>query len=491
MHYLIIAMLAFAVSMMGCEGKTGPAGPSGQTGAAGPQGPAGPAGQTGATGPAGPIGETGPAGPKGDMGATGPAGPEGPQGPAGPEGPAGPAGPKGDKGDTGEGIGDIPDGTLAAIHTIKIVRDGDETNNKTTYTAPGFGGMGSVDLLVGDMTTLVATAASQDTLPVPVDFTWSSNAPFYAEVSDDGMVTAKRAGTATILATAEGRGIAVKYMVEVFSAVETITIAVVGGRDIDRTFAAGSTIDVEATVKDKAGNQITGGIDVTWMTDNPAAATVGNGLATTVTIKGEGTAKITAMAGGKTSPIPLTFRGTAVRDELPVLDGDRRITVLSSSNLATTLNATGNAFEDAKGMPVDRPVIQILLEVYKEATADKDAGWVPVINSGFADPVDFVSLKPASLKTYRDSFLDIDPAANKARIPTNKRGVATFYIDAVAEADMADITEEDYNRGYLVKAGVPQGMTTFIDVQISGAGVAVEDGPTVTLVITRLAPPTQ
>ena len=36
MHYLIIAVLAFGLSLMGCEGKTGPAGPTGPAGSAGP-----------------------------------------------------------------------------------------------------------------------------------------------------------------------------------------------------------------------------------------------------------------------------------------------------------------------------------------------------------------------------------------------------------------------------------------------------------------------
>ena len=128
MHYLIIAVLAFGLSLMGCEGKTGPAGPSGVSG------PAGPTGQSGATGP------QGPAGPKGDKGDTGPAGPKGDTGPAGPKGDTGPAGPQGPKGDTGDsGLPtDIPDLTtiLADIHHIKITRG---SNDKSYfYVAPNF-----------------------------------------------------------------------------------------------------------------------------------------------------------------------------------------------------------------------------------------------------------------------------------------------------------------------------------------------------------------
>ena len=117
MHYLIIAVLAFGLSLMGCEGKTGPAGPSGSTGQAGPQGVAGPQGSTGPQGPAGadgaqgPQGETGPVGPTGPAGADGAPGEKGDQGEQGPKGDTGetgPAGPPGadgtpgEKGDTGE-----------------------------------------------------------------------------------------------------------------------------------------------------------------------------------------------------------------------------------------------------------------------------------------------------------------------------------------------------------------------------------------------------
>ena len=89
MHYLIIAILAFGLSLLGCEGKTGPAGPSGAAGPAGPSGQAGPQGNTGPQGPAGPAGPEGPQGPQGEKGDTGEAGPAGPQGPAGEPGEAG------------------------------------------------------------------------------------------------------------------------------------------------------------------------------------------------------------------------------------------------------------------------------------------------------------------------------------------------------------------------------------------------------------------
>ena len=134
MHYLIVVLIAFALSIYGCEGKTGPAGPTGAAGVAGPSGPAGPQGSTGPAGPAGP------AGPQGEKGDTGEAGP------AGETGPAGPQGEKGDQGDPGAGadpgsIQDIIDGVVAGgalsdIHHIKITRS---SNDKSYYyLAPNF-----------------------------------------------------------------------------------------------------------------------------------------------------------------------------------------------------------------------------------------------------------------------------------------------------------------------------------------------------------------
>ena len=110
MHYFIVVLMAFALSMYGCEGKTGPAGPtgsSGQTGAAGPQGPQG---ATGPQGPAGPQGETGAQGPQGPAGPQGETGAQGPQGEKGDTGEQGPQGEKGDTGETGPAGADGADG---------------------------------------------------------------------------------------------------------------------------------------------------------------------------------------------------------------------------------------------------------------------------------------------------------------------------------------------------------------------------------------------
>ena len=239
MHYLIIAVLAFALSMLGCEGKTGPAGPSGSAGPAGPVGPAGADGSPGATGPAGPAGATGPAGPQG------PAGADGKDGAPGADGAPGPAGPKGDKGDQGDpgsgtdpgaiqGIidGVIDSGVIADVHHIALIQDGDgkAADRTVTYMAHDNFKMSDAPknwdtvLDVNETTMITAKAANQAGDPIPgVEFGWASKNEDAVTV-DGGMIEAVGTGSSEITVTAMGRGIEVKFTVEVLSEVKAIVI---------------------------------------------------------------------------------------------------------------------------------------------------------------------------------------------------------------------------------------------------------------------------
>ena len=212
MHYLIIAVLAFGLSLMGCEGKTGPAGPTGPAGSAGPAGPAGPQGSTGPAGPAGADGADGADGAQGPAGPAGPAGADGAQGPAGPagadgadgadgaQGPAGPAGPPGPAGipDTG-GIDPIQ---LAQAHHIAlVVGDADKVN--ASANPP------KATMRVGEelMISAVAGAQSGKALPgIPVTLAITKNDD-EAITLEDGVITAVGAGSAEITAESELAGI--------------------------------------------------------------------------------------------------------------------------------------------------------------------------------------------------------------------------------------------------------------------------------------------
>ncbi len=398
MHYLIIAMLAFAVSMMGCEGKTGPAGPTGQTGAAGqtgaqgphgaqgpqgetgPQGVQGPQGEKGDTGAQGPQGVQGPQGEKGDTGPQGPIGPTGPagadgapgekgdpgadgapgeQGPAGPQGPQGdpgadgapgeqgPAGPQGPQGDPGEDGAD--GGTLAAIRFVKLIQDGD-AEAPIKYEAPGFSNTTTTAIFVGETTTLAGKAISQDENPIAVEFEWVSSNEGVAMVDVEAgvaTVTGSNRGEATITGTVVGRGIEVEHKVYVHKAIEQVRVdngeydGGVVGFSWTMTATAYDDSTADRGIPD-SDNQISD-VEFDWHTSNPDVATVEKGddsSMATVTIVGAGTAKITASHGEITSA-PITVTG------VNVLAAERRIWVDPAQLPFTSkLNAAGTGWAD-------------------------------------------------------------------------------------------------------------------------------------------------
>ena len=283
MHYLIIAVLAFGLSLMGCECKTGPAGPSGPGGPAGPQGIAGP---------------------KGDQGEPGEQGPKGDQGEPGADA-------------TLPDPGDIPGGLLAQIHHITITQDGD-SKKTATYDAPEFnkdslrGGKHTLDLTFAadEMSTFTAKAASQDGEAIAgVSFTWASDDPVTASIdAETGELETNRAGDAIISLTAVGRGITIELPeVEVLSEVKSVVIS----GDV-LILAVGETTDLDAKAYDEkdGGNEV--GATITWKSSATDVATVNkDGVVTGVDA---GSAKITATAGGVDSKsVTITVTRGAIR----------------------------------------------------------------------------------------------------------------------------------------------------------------------------------
>ena len=290
MHYLIIAVLTLGLSLMGCEGKTGPAGPTGPSGAAGPAGPAGPQGSTGPAGPAGPAGPQGPAGADGADGA---------------DGAQGPAGPKGDKGDPGEQgppgeSAQLPPeaGDLLKLDTIALRVAGADKDLATGGNDP------VVFLTTGADKSVAATPKAQNGDKLQVALAWSSDAPFNVSVDESGTLTANRAGMATITVGSPDRGISVSFVVVAINPVHKVALTASpdGGR-----IGEDQEIMLTATVTDSDGDPIryasvtfassSGAVGLpstkTIMTDVSGMAEI------TATTQSAGSAKITAMSGGK------------------------------------------------------------------------------------------------------------------------------------------------------------------------------------------------
>ena len=452
MHYLIIAVLAFGLSLMGCEGKTGPAGPSGTAGVAGPAGPAGPQGSTGPQGPAGPEGPAGPQGEKGDTGDTGdtgPAGPQGEKGDTGDTGPAGSEGPQGPKGDTGEsGLPtDIPDlGTiLADIHHIKITRG---SNDKSYfYVAPNFdqgsekmdgsgGKLSPLNLIAGteDMLTVKAASQSGDALTA-VTFTWSSNSDEVASIDGDGMVEAGLSGEAKFTLMVDGRGIEVSIDVKVSGAIDHVLVAGPGTQKTTKdagyslTMPEGSSLKLTATAHEKDASSISGA-SFSWASSNPAVASVDGG---TVNANGEGSASITASSGGKTSkPVKITvteigefqYRLRAVRKSDHTLNTARKNDDEDHADYGKPAMAADD-FDPASPAPVEGTTM--VTYTIRVEERNEDGNWVvDTDGAGSGLEITLATNNPAVIHFNHDNDTDTNDVSN---MTTASAGLATYQFD--------------------------------------------------------------
>ena len=143
----------------------------------------------------------------------------------------------------------------------------------------------------GDVLTLMAMVGP-DNATYP-EVTWTSSDTDVATVDSTGKVTAVDSGTASIIATADGKSAACEITVEV--SVTGVTLSS-HAEDMDR----GDTLTLTATVSPDDTTKP----EVAWTSSDTLVATVSSsGL---VTATGEGTAIITATADGKSDTCTIT-----------------------------------------------------------------------------------------------------------------------------------------------------------------------------------------
>ena len=149
-------------------------------------------------------------------------------------------------------------------------------------------------LKAGETVTLTATVKPDDATDKTV--TWSTSDASVATVSN-GVVTAKKVGSATITAKA-GDKTATCTVTVVATPVTSVTL-----NKTTASLKAGETVTLTATVKPDDATDKT----VTWSTSDASVATVSDGV---VTAKKMGSATITAKAGDKTATCAVTVVAT-------------------------------------------------------------------------------------------------------------------------------------------------------------------------------------
>ena len=175
--------------------------------------------------------------------------------------------------------------TATCIVTVTVPVTGVKLNKET------------LELFTDGSETLTATVEPGNATNKNV--TWSSSEETIAIVDNNGTVTAKAAGTATITVTTEDG-------CKTATCIVTVTVPVTGVtlEPTSLSLFTGDTAPLTATVQPSdATNQ-----NVTWSSDKPEVATVDNG---TVTAVGAGEATITATAGGITATCVVHVRKPA------------------------------------------------------------------------------------------------------------------------------------------------------------------------------------
>lgn len=148
----------------------------------------------------------------------------------------------------------------------------------------------SATLGVDETVTLTATVSPDNAADKTV--TWSTSDGSVASVSN-GVVTAKKIGTATITAKAGDKSATCAITV-IATPVTSVTLS-----QTSASLKVGETVTLSATVKPDNATDKT----VTWSTSDGSVATVSNGV---VTAKKIGTATITAKAGDKSATCTIT-----------------------------------------------------------------------------------------------------------------------------------------------------------------------------------------
>ncbi|MFN8580647.1 MAG: Ig-like domain-containing protein [Gemmatimonadaceae bacterium] len=188
---------------------------------------------------------------------------------------------------------------------------------------------------VGSNTQLVASPLDDAGLPLTGRVVaWSSSDNAIATVSSTGLVVGLAPGKVTITASSEGMHGTASVTVS------PVPIASISVAPSPVTIAAGGTVQLTATARD-ANDNVLGGRQFTWTSDQPAIATVSNaGLVTGAT---QGVVRVTAESDGETGVALVTVTPVAIA-RIDVTPPTVSLSIGGTSQLtATPKDGQGNA----------------------------------------------------------------------------------------------------------------------------------------------------
>ena len=219
----------------------------------------------------------------------------------------------------------------------------------------------TLSLIEGDTADLTATVSPSNADNPAV--TWDCSDKSVATVSN-GKVTAVKAGFATITVKSVDGGFTASCAVTV--AAKVIDVSSVSLSKTELTLTEGDSETITATVKPDDATDKT----VTWMSSDPAVATVEGGKITAVK---EGEATITAKAGDKTATCKVTVEKKVIAVESVELDkSELELTEGDSATLVATVkpdDATDKTVTWSSSDPEVATVENGAVTAVKEGTA--------------------------------------------------------------------------------------------------------------------------
>ena len=333
-------------------------------------------------------------------------------------------------------------GNKQAVCTVTVKPETDVTVPVTSVTL----NQSVYTLAIGASYTLIPTVLPANATDRQVK--WSSSNEKTVTVSDRGVIQAIAKGTSTIKAEAGGKSATCAVTVEK-------TIVAVTEVTLDRTsltlkvneaFTLSATVAPE-NATDKA---------VKWTTSNSGVVRVSNG---TVTAVGEGTAKITAAAGGKSASCTVTVE----KEETEIIPVDsvtlNRNSLELGLNEAFTLSATvapENATDKAvKWTTSNSGVVRV------------SNGTVTAVGEGTAKITAAAGGKSASctvtVKNAEPEFIPVD-SVTLNRESLELKVDETFTLTALIAPSDATETEIIWNSDNTSVATVADGIVTAVGV---------------------------
>ena len=197
----------------------------------------------------------------------------------------------------------------AGTASVTAAAEGVSASVPVTVAAPSTS-VASVSVTLQHATVLAgqgtqATAVARNALGEVLaggTLTWSSTDDELASVSATGVVTTKKAGSVTIIATVNGVNGTQSLTINAppAASVSTVTLSTTSS-----SLAVGQTAQVSVVLKDASGN-ILSDRSIGWSSSNTTIATVS--VTGVVTAVGGGSATISATSEGKTGTLPMTVQ---------------------------------------------------------------------------------------------------------------------------------------------------------------------------------------